>query len=79
MFENKSLLEIFMERILATNKYFERESRVNKAWKISVEINDKINEANISKTMKMLYCSICLIYDCGKHKLEEISHKVHYS
>ena len=25
----------------------------------------------MSKTMKMLFCSICCIYDCGQHSLDD--------
>jgi hypothetical protein len=75
-FAGGTLVEVFMERVMAASKYLQRESRINKTWKISLEFNDCINEVNISKTMKMLYCSVCLIYDCGKHKLDDMSHKV---
>lgn len=63
------LKDIFIERIMSSNRYFQKQGRLNKSWKISLQLQDKITQANISKTMKMLYCSICLLYDCGKHKL----------
>jgi hypothetical protein len=34
---------------------------------MSLMNNDEINDKQISKTMKSLICSLCLIYDCEKH------------
>lgn len=30
------------------------------------------------KTMKTLFCNICLIYDCGHHSLEENTKEVYF-
>lgn len=32
---------------------------------------EQINEITMPKTMKNLFCSVCLIYDCGQHSLDQ--------
>ena len=51
---------------------------MNTSMGISVELKDEINETTMSKTMKMLYCMICLTYDCGKHKMDDVCHEKDY-
>lgn len=43
---------------------------------LSMETNEQINEVTMPKTMKMLFCSICLIYDCGQHSLDSNTKEV---
>ena len=45
---------------------------------LSMEAYDQINEITMPKTMKMLFCSICLTYDCGQHILDDLSKNVFF-
>ena len=51
-------------------KFF-REKRVLQATNVlSVSVQEEINEVSMPKTMKNLFCGICLTYDCGRHSLD---------
>ena len=41
-------------------------------------MNDEINEVSIPKTSKTLYCSLCFVYDCGKHKIQFLAEQKNY-
>ena len=45
---------------------------------LSVEASEQINEVTLPKTMKMLFCSVCLTYDCRQHSLDEVIKEVNF-
>jgi hypothetical protein len=42
-------------------------NKLNPHFSISLDRGDKITLENLSKTMKNLFCSICMVYDCQRH------------
>ena len=65
------LKPILIDKICRASRYLVPRHKYNLSLKISIESSDEINMINMSKTMKQLYCSICMVYDCGKHALSD--------
>ena len=60
----------FFAKILEVRRFFgSQEVRINPHISISLDQGEPINLENLSKTMKQLFCPICLIYDCQTHLL----------
>lgn len=55
---------------MQAREYFCKESRVNR-HSSSIENWEAVDEASLAKTMKELFCSLCLTYDCGYHAIDE--------
>ena len=68
---------VFYHRITQAEKYFKREQR-GALLALSLDANEEVNEATMPKTMKTLYCAVCLIYDCGQHALDDIAKEKSY-
>lgn len=60
------LLEVILVilRIRGSADYFKKYVPLNKSL-FSIEANEEINEITMPKTMKQLFCWICMTYDCG--------------
>jgi hypothetical protein len=39
----------------------------------SIGAGEDIDEVSMAKTLKMLFCSVCNIYDCGRHEDDPIN------
>ena len=61
------LKKVFMHKIFKSVKYIRPSPRLYKNIKISIELGDEINLKKLAETPKSLYCSVCFLYDCGKH------------
>ncbi len=43
-----------------------------------MEANEQISEITLPKTAKLLFCAICLLYDCNQHNMDEKAGEVTY-
>lgn len=60
----------FFSKILEVRRFFEsQDARINPHLSVSLDLGDPINLQNLSKTMKQLFCPLCLVYDCQAHLL----------
>lgn len=57
-------------RIRGSADYFKKYVPLNKS-PFSIEAYEEINEITMPKTMKQLFCWICMTYDCGQHTVED--------
>jgi hypothetical protein len=60
----------FSLRVCSSANYFKKYMAAGKS-PFSVELHDEINDINMPKTMKMLFCCICMTYDCNQHTLDD--------
>jgi hypothetical protein len=78
----ESHLHVFYMAVLGSEKYFSKHNAMlnSSTTTFSVALNEQINEVTISKTLKMLFCPICDIYDCGIHTddLNTAGHSYNY-
>lgn len=44
--------------------------RTHQNLKISVDVKDEVNLKTLPMVMKTWYCTLCMRYDCEKHKLD---------
>jgi hypothetical protein len=63
---------VFFHRISMAGKYFRSSEEKGTVLCLSVDSSDQVNEVTMPKTMKMLFCNICLLYDCGHHALDDV-------
>lgn len=69
----------FFSKILEVRRFFgSQEVRINPHISISLDQGEPINLQNLSKTMKQLFCPICLVYDCQTHLLSASSVQQHF-
>lgn len=60
----------FFSKILEIKRFFaSQEVKINPHISVSLDQGEPINLENLSKTMKHLFCPICMVYDCQAHLL----------
>lgn len=66
-FSPDCLKEVFNHRVYHSVKYLRETNKIYKNMKVSVELGEQLSLKTISSGNKTWYCSICMIYDCGRH------------
>lgn len=54
-------------KVLEVKRFMERSDGINSMITVSLEKGQQVTLENLSKTMKNLFCPICLVYDCMRH------------
>lgn len=63
----------YLFRVCQSAKYFKDTIKINKNVQSTIEVGDQISEMTLPKTSKFLFCSICLLYDCNQHNVDDIA------
>lgn len=69
---NKSCDPSAMYEIVSASakQYMSPKKMINKSLNVTIDLHDEINDVTVAKTMKNLFCGVCLIYDCGLHMID---------
>lgn len=66
------LKQVFFERVCAAGRYVgQARGGMLTQVAVSIEAGEELNHVTLPKTMKTLFCTICLLYDCGQHGQDE--------
>ena len=66
----KCEMNVFRHWIFKSIKYLRPNAKFYKNLSVSLNLGDNISLKTLGDTPKSLYCSVCYLYDCGKHHIE---------